>query len=342
LDVLYILADTSIWLDLAKNLNGEQLIAAMRVLIHQRHVELLVPKVVITEFEHNRERIESAMTRSISSDLRQARFAIDLNGRARGRKAAIDLLDDVTHRVPLMNQMATRFFDEILDLLRTGRELEVTSDVNGLAVQRALEKRAPFHHGKNSIADALLIELYSCWVAGLPSDKGNQSCFVTANTKDFSIPYGDTRQPHPDFANAFGPESRYFTSLGAAILASFPVEGAELLDELDFRDEPRHLDEIKPVVDKLWDQISYNRHLKRLFGSEFKAGESVESVTPERYSEIERHVLEMADPATRQLEAKWGSESSGPWDDFEWGIMNGKMSALNWVLGSDWESSLDT
>ena len=43
--MLRLLVDTSVWLDTAKDIHGERLIAAVRTLVHQREVELLVPQV---------------------------------------------------------------------------------------------------------------------------------------------------------------------------------------------------------------------------------------------------------------------------------------------------------
>ncbi|MET9342684.1 restriction endonuclease [Nonomuraea sp. NPDC003804] len=43
----------------------------------------------------------------------------------------------------------------------------------------------------------------------------------------------------------------------------------------------------------------------------------------------------------RRVEETYGRESLGPYSDFEWGMINGKLSALRWVMGDDWDF-LDT
>jgi hypothetical protein len=43
----------------------------------------------------------------------------------------------------------------------------------------------------------------------------------------------------------------------------------------------------------------------------------------------------------REVEKRHGKGNLGPYDDFEWGMINGKLSALRWVLGDEWDF-LDT
>jgi len=52
--VLRLLIDTSVWLDLATRRDGQKWIVPLRIFLHQGKLELLVPPLVIEEFEHNR------------------------------------------------------------------------------------------------------------------------------------------------------------------------------------------------------------------------------------------------------------------------------------------------
>ncbi|UQN70560.1 hypothetical protein L0Z11_06690 [Burkholderia multivorans] len=37
--------------------------------------------------------------------------------------------------------------------------------------------------------------------------------------------------------------------------------------------------------------------------------------------------------AAKRIEDEIGLDNLGPWSDFEWGMINGKQSALRWILG---------
>lgn len=95
------------------------------------------------------------------------------------------------------------------------------------------------------------------------------------------------------------------------------------------RDFRRPQEEIEAALTEVEEKVWLDRH-RMLVGRDETLGKK-----------WDQQVRERAQDAARRIEAKYSASELGPYGDFEWGMLNGKISALRWVLGSEWDF-LDT
>lgn len=88
-------------------------------------------------------------------------------------------------------------------------------------------------------------------------------------------------------------------------------------------------EEVYAALERLVDQIWYNRHQ----GLKSRVASKKTTVAPD--------IWKGALAAAKKIEKKYGEENLWHESDFEWGMLNGKVSALRWVMGDEWDM-LDT
>jgi len=91
----------------------------------------------------------------------------------------------------------------------------------------------------------------------------------------------------------------------------------------------RTADEIHSIIDEFTDKVWYERHQMLKHSVEKKS------------TIVDPDIWKGALSAAKKVEGKYGTENLGPYGDFEWGMLNGKLSALRWVTGDEWDM-LDT
>lgn len=351
--VFHLLVDTSVWLDLAADQRQSSLLDVLIELLGEGQANLVLPRTVVDEFRKNRERVAKASAKSLGTHFGLVRAAIKkVDGDKRQKEKVLDFLADVDHRIPLLGGAAQVTLERIDDLFKKTTVIEPSDQVKARAADRGVNRNAPFHHeNKNSMADAVLIEAYFDYVKG-NAGAGQRFAFVTHNKNDFSLVNGNLKLPHADIAAGFSKiKSMYFINLADCLRRIDPMRVTHMMWELEWNQQPRGLTEILKWMDRLSTQVWHNRHMNREYSI---AKGKMKLVTKEQLEAARKrtgkgyqHNLVLEDiwkgalKAARASEKRLGKGNYGPYTDFEWGMINGKLSALRWVLGDEWDM-LDT
>ncbi|MEL6729393.1 MAG: PIN domain-containing protein [Pseudomonadota bacterium] len=343
--VYRVLIDTCVWLDLAKDARNLPILSVLDDLQRSAVLELVVPEIVQSEFERNKDRVSERAQKSLKSHFRLLRESIVSLSKDLDTSTTLDAISEVDRRIKVDSQDVTRTVLRIEGLFAKASKPALTTQMMENVTRKALESVAPFHLNKNSVADALLLELYADLLETKCAEK-DHFAFVTHNVRDFGRPNGDRREPHQDLVDLFSDErSSYWNNLASLLEEIAPdlVEDTQM--EFSGWDQARKLSEILDAENTLYRQIWYNRHLNLRASIDDGTIKIVSAIASERgkyrTDQISKGTWEIALAAAERTEKELGTENLGPWDDFEWGMLNGKLSALRWVLGDDWDM-LDT
>lgn len=315
--MIKILIDTCVWLDIAKDHKQQAIISVLDELIEEKKVELILPQIVVEEFERNKDRILEESKRSLVGIISRVKEIVKKMGEDEEKETVLHHLSDIQHKSPLLSEYAAQgSINWITTLLKQAKAKRSTNAIKLKAAQRAIDKIAPFHRSKNNMADAVIIETY---FAALNTDtsRTNRFIFVTHNTEDFSHPSGNKNLPHPVFAPFFSNrKSSYYINLAEALKSIRPKLISELLIEREaFDRNPRTLTEILDAEDEFVTKVWYNRHQIRKEKIEdglIKIIEDKDFTIETSQITITKSIWEGAQKSARRVEKRFRGENLEP------------------------------
>lgn len=332
-----LMLDTCVWLELSSKKSELQILSTIEYLVEQGSIKLLIPSLVKDEYERNKDRVANQTRQRLTQECKLVSDIVESFGGV-NKQEAINVINDVKHRLPILSEANYMTIARVEALFTHALDVSVSDSAKIKAANRAILKQAPFHKSKNSMADAVLLETFDEFRRENLNEYDSFR-FVTLNHTDFSD--SDHRKSHPDLSDIFGQKSAlFFITPNAALGDLVDQEEVEFETGNGWEEETRGLFEILESMDELTDKIWYNRHCNRAYGIETGEIKLIPDGT-ERYDNdvIHEGIWAGALAAAKKVEEKY--EDTGPWDDFEWGMLNGKLSALRWVLGEEWDN-LDT
>ena len=332
-----IMIDTCIWIDLAEKPSLRPLALALKQLIDSNEVKVISTPIIKEEFQNNRDKFIKKGRKNISQNIFNLKNLIKEHSTEDNREDILKGLDELNHKLPTMVDTVLEHSNLINEILESTEEIEVVDAIKLISAQKAYLKEAPFHNGKNNMADSMIIEIFFSQI-----DDTNTFYFISRNTNEYSQK-GNINNPNEGFNEYFSKDNvHYSLDLYKTINEISP----DTLEEIEFEDfwfeEGRGLFEILEQINKYEDIIWYNRHSYRAQQVEDGIIKIVDESEYDVYNhnQIVSHIWEGALKSAADKEKIYGEELL-PESDFDFGMINGKLSALRWVLGDEWDM-LDT
>jgi|SRR5690606_35133354 len=140
----YMMLDTCVLLDISTRKADLPIVSALEELVSAGSVQLVIPDLVITEFERNKDDVAEKTRRRLSQEFKQVRSVVEEFGGS-NKTHAIEVLKEVGSRLPLLSEANYATISRVERLLEASAKAQTTDSAKLAAIARGLDKRAPFH-----------------------------------------------------------------------------------------------------------------------------------------------------------------------------------------------------
>jgi hypothetical protein len=211
----YIMLDTCIWWNLSTDYKERAILIALKDLVDKGEVRLIISDIVRDEINKNREAIKNRLAQTYRTYSEHSKTLAKIfevkNEEYSNVLTEIDkLIENIPEEIKTNLAMIDTLFADDGTI-----HLTVSDDIKFKVVQRGLNKVAPFHRSKNSVADAVIAEEFKMATQTLFQSGASWAAFVTDNKSDFSDP-NNPKAPHPDLSDCFSYDQRISYSINIA------------------------------------------------------------------------------------------------------------------------------
>ncbi|TGL35937.1 PIN domain-containing protein [Leptospira perdikensis] len=218
--MIKIYIDTCVWLTICSKFKYRQITNKLISLATDRKISILTNDIILDEFIRNEEHVKKSYIQSFKSSVDQVKILYDFVSEE--EKVLLQKLiayaksneQKIIDKTNFSFQIVKNFLQSHL-----ATKVTISPELRVKIIDLALEKRAPFHRNKNSIADALHILSYKDYKEKNYKD-GDVYYFCTENTEDFSHPKNESKN-HSDFDEIFNQTSSIYSTNIAEILENY-------------------------------------------------------------------------------------------------------------------------
>jgi predicted nucleic acid-binding protein len=90
-----LLIDTCVWLDIAKTSKGEEILNLLSEFIDNKEIEILLPEIIISEFDRNKDRVIADTGQSLSSQFKKVKEMVAEHADEDSKQKILTQLNDI-------------------------------------------------------------------------------------------------------------------------------------------------------------------------------------------------------------------------------------------------------